>query len=262
MVSFQDLANNMQAATITSAALGVVSVVLTLSGLRWDKNISSRQHEHTILSERYADFYDHRPRPRDWNFYSLVPDLKLDRDLKRRHERLLTRSRRANDLDGYRYDRGCEFADKWVSSVGAMAHELSRTDRVPLRRFLQTYHLTLIREGSIALPFIVTMASNDKLGPTEMDRAACGVALMELAASYNSIARQQRSPVYFDVKGLPPIGPVVRAPHRRNHLARNAQDLLCRKLRLHEWRIRAARRRLDQLAADLRSSAAPPNTVS
>jgi hypothetical protein len=251
-VSLHDLVNNVQAASITSAVLGMVGAVLNLSGLRWDKNISSRQHEHAILTERLAEFYDRRPRPHDWDFYSLVPDLKLDRDLKHRYERLLARSRRANNLDGSRYDRGCEFAARWVASVGAMAHELSRTDRVPLRAFLQTYHLTLIREGSIALPFIVCMASDGRLGPTETDHAACGVALMELAAWYNSVARQQRSPVYFDVKGLPPVGPVVREPSRRKQLVCDAQDLLCRKLRLRERRVRSARRRLACLAAGLR----------
>jgi hypothetical protein len=256
-VSLNDLANNVPAASITSAVLGMVGAVLTLSGLRWDKNISSRQHEHTILTERLAEFYDRRPRPHDWDFYSLVPDLKLDRNLKERSERLLARSGRARDLDGSRYDRGCEFAGKWVASVGSMAHELSRTDHVSLRAFLQTYHLTLIREGSIALPFNVCMASDGRLGSTEMDHAACGVALMELAASYNSIARQQRSPVYFDIKGLPPVGPVVREPRRRDQLVRNVQDLLCRKLRLREWRVRAARRRLDRLAADLQVSVPP-----
>jgi hypothetical protein len=261
VVSFQELANSAQAAGITSAVLGVLGAVLTLSGLRWDKNISSRQHEHAILSDRIVEFYDLRPHPRDTNFYSLVPDLKLDRDLNKRHEGLLARSRRASGLDGSRYDQGCEFAVGWVKSVGAMAHELSRTDGVPLRRFLQTYHLTVIREGSIAFPFIVCMARDGNLDSTLMDHAACGLALMELAASYNSIARQQRSPVYFDVKGLPPVGPVVRAPRRRNHLVRNAQDLLCRKLRLRERRVRTVRRRLDRLAADLRTSATPPILV-
>lgn len=61
-----------------------------------------------------------------------------------------------------------------------MAHELCRTDHVPLRRFLQTYHLTVIREGSIAFPFIVCMARDGKLDSTLMDHAACGLALMEL----------------------------------------------------------------------------------
>jgi hypothetical protein len=261
VVSLHELVNSVQAASVTSSVLGLIGAVLTLSGLRWDRNISSRQYEHTILSDRMSEFYHHRPRPTEWNFYALVPGLKLDGTLKKRHLRLLARSRRAGELDDSRYGRGCEFATGWVKSVGAMAHELCRTDHVPLRRFLQTYHLTVIREGSIAFPFIVCMARDGKLDSTLMDHAACGLALMELAASYNSIARQQRTPVYFDVKGMPPVGPVVRAPHRRNRLFRNVQDLVFRKLRLREWRVRAVRRRLDRLVADLDASAALPSPV-
>ena len=234
--------------TAASIVSGILAIVLAALG--WDslnatqvaKRIQERRTLETLRKGSYVS------RPTGPSYYSFVPDLALRRRYRRRRTRLLTRAQIARDLTPERYAEGCAFARQWIATVGAFAVDAGVHERVALRRFLRTHHLGLIREGMIALPFIVAMRAADELDGLERRRAAWGLALVELAAFYNSVARQQRQAVYFStVDG--PFGPVVRPPrwYRRPLLA--FQDRLLVDLRLRRWRWWIAERRIERLAS-------------
>lgn len=107
-----------------------------------------------------------------------------------------------------------------------MARAAAVDEQVPLRRFLRTHHLAIIREGMIVLPFVLLMAAREDLDAEEIDRAAWGLAFVELAAFHNSLARQQRRE-RRDPRAASPLPAterrVRRAPHGdRRHIMRGA----------------------------------------
>lgn len=242
------IANNAVLASFVAAVLSLVSAFLGLDALRWEGRIRVRHREHEVRARLVSEHYDQRPRGTE--LYAFAPLLALRRPMRRRFHRLAARSRIAGGLPVVQYEQGCELALRWVSTVGVMAKLACYREQVPLRRFLQTYHLGVIREGSLALPFVVCLARTGRLTPEGLDHAAAGVALMELAARYNSLARQQRQPVYFLSKtDAAPLGPVVRAPRRLRLLWLTPLDLVSKSLRLRPYRIALARRLVSRLAA-------------
>ena len=199
---------------------------------------------------RYPSTYKHRPHDPD-DYEILVPALALT-GTGQSLDRLLERALLALDLPTSTYAYGRAYAVLWCSTVGQLARRARRDKRLPLRRFLQTFHLGIIREASLALPFVLCEVSRQSLGTDELEDAACGLALMELAAFYNSLARQQRDPVLFAASSAhPAFGPLLQAPSRGAEWGFDILDRFYRGIRLREWRIRRAWDTLDSLGKEL-----------
>ncbi len=232
------------AASVVGLVLALIAVLLAGVAEHMNAIQVDRVEERETLDRLIASFYSHRPTGDP--LYSFAPDLALRRRLRWRSRRLVERTVLAASLDSQRTDRGCELARSWVHSVGAMARAAAVDEQVPLRRFFRTHHLAVIREGMIVLPFLLLMAARDELGPEEIDRAAWGLAFVELAAFYNSLARQQRQAVYFRAQDVT-MGPVLRAPRLWRRPLLNLLDRVLRDLRLRHWRRRVAGRRIARL---------------
>ena len=241
----------------SEAAAGVAAGVLALLGLfvsadsvRWEAQKKARQKERAAL-ERLRSLYDGNPYSAPQ--YDRWPSiLALATPSRQRRARLLGRSRVALNLTGPEQVEGCALTRTWIDSVGAMAWGACFHEAVPLRRFLQTNHLAVIRQGSLALPFIVCMLRRAELTAEETDRAAAGLALMELAAHYNSVSRVQRDAVYFSVGGNAlALGPVVRAPRRGTRWLLNIVDSCSPQMPLRGRRVKKTRKLLTRLSKAL-----------
>jgi hypothetical protein len=236
--------DSLNAASVVGLALALVAIILAGVAEHMNAIQVARVMERSALEKLIDEFYSLRPTGDQ--LYGFVPDLALRRRIRWRSRRLTERSVLAARLDPHRLALGCELARRWVDSVGAMAHAASIDEEVPLRRFLRTYHLAVIRDGLLVLPFLFLMAGRDELDAEQIDRAAWGLALVELAAFYNSLARQQRQAVYFHVQAVT-MGPVLRAPRLWKRPVLSILDRLFAGLPLRHWRRLTAGRRLTRL---------------
>jgi hypothetical protein len=90
-------------------------------------------------------------------------------------------------------------ATQWMERAGEVAQLASRRSSHGLRAFLQTFHLSLIREGSIVEPVLISQLARGEwpgslpVGSLSLYQAA--LAMTDLARAYNAIARQQRDVV-------------------------------------------------------------------
>lgn len=228
-------------AAITAGLLSIVFAALTIVSQRIEALQVVRLEERQTLDDLISTYYAQRPTGA--GAYALAPALRIRRRIRLRNRRLLERSLIASSLEQEAIDLGCEYAFDWILTVGSTAREAALVEGVPLRRFLRTYHLGIIREGMIALPFVILMGSRGDLTDEQMDTAAWGLALVDHAAFYNSLARQQRQAVYFHSGGLA-MGPVLRSPRAWRRPILGLLDRLMTDLRLPRWRKWSAERRV------------------
>lgn len=216
------------AATVTASVLTILFSAFSLDRPHWERKFTINAKEHEIRSTLIQRYYRNRPR----NLYSLVPHLALRTPIERRRDRFRLRAERAAALPEPLRSEAVLAARAWIGTVGALAEEAARS-RADLRPFLGTYHLGVIREGVIAVPIAMSMMARRELTAEEEDRLGWGLALVELAATYNSRARQQRRPIYFTNTGHEaPIGPVLRAPGKGRRRLYDLMELFERPLRL------------------------------
>ncbi|MDN3351971.1 hypothetical protein [Actinomadura sp. DC4] len=227
--------NEVDAAAVATGLISLVLAFLSLDTPRWERSVATSAKDHTVRLDLTERFYKNRPL----ELYQLVPHLALRTPIGRRRDRFRLRADKAAKLPEPLRAEAVLAARKWIETVGALAEAASRS-RVDLRPFLGTYHLGVIREGVIAVPIAMSLMARDELSPEEIDRLSWGLALVELAAAYNSRARQQREAIYFAAKGHePPIGPVLRAPgkwERRVYDFRERFDRPLRIPRYGRWR--------------------------
>ena len=244
VTALQALVHNEAAASIVGTLLAVTLAVLALDGPRWDRKIRSRLAEREVCDRLDTEFYGHRPGPA---LYEFVPALALGEDLSSRRERMAARAVSVAVLSHEQRDVGVEMALQWIATVGAFARSAAEEESISLRRFLQTHHLGIVREGSVMLPFIVYLLSRDALNEDQVYDASWGLALVELAGVYNWLARQQRQPIYFRARGdCPPYGPLSRRPPFLKFVYLRIRDRTPHALRLPAWRRRFAERSLRQ----------------
>lgn len=249
-MSARALLDSPAAASVVAGVLSVVLSLLGLDGPRWDARFAPRLDERERLQLLLRTHYLGRPGK---DLYGFVPDLALRRPMAGRARRLAERLRLAEALPPGRYEQGCSLARQWLATVGEFARAAAVEEELPLRQFLQTYHLGVLREGLVALPFVMSLHHRDALSDAERDQAAWGLALIEAAARYNSLAPHQRQAVYFlDSAGLGPAGPIVRPPPRWLGPALTARNRLQPGLRLRQLRHRVlAERRLRRVPSRL-----------
>ena len=248
--------NDDKLATIVGLLLSLIIIALSLDAPKWDARVVRRQTEHDAIRRLYRELYARRPTGPD--VYRFVRLVGLSESIRRRQARLNARTAIAQELPEMDFRAGCSIALAWIDTVGEMAL-IAHRERRPLRRFMQTFHLGVIREALLALPFVACLYARGELTRKQITRAAAGIALMDLAAFYNSVARQQREAIFF--KGdneLEPLGPIVNPPSRITLPSYAVLDRTMRSLRLPSWRVRAARRRLIKIAESLQRAATPP----
>lgn len=252
-------------AGVVGAVITAVGFALGLSPLHWEAGFGRRLQLHQTLEELRRKRYDGQAnRDLGERFESHGKALRgiydFDRLLalrssapRNRTARLAERVELVDQLSASEIDFGYELAARWVALTGRFARAATVEQGlrpVPLRPFLQTYHLQLIREGALVEPFLVHRMTR---GGVLEDDAVWGLALMDLARSYNSIARQQRDPVVFEVAHTQDVPAVVcAAPHRAFRRALTVIDFCSPGFRLYRWRYVWARRRVRRALASLR----------
>ena len=224
------------------ALVGLIAIRPALDESRWQIRINQRAREYDDLATMRDSSYNQRPTD---PLYAIAPYLALGRSVWMRRNRLAARARQAADLPSETGELGIRLAREWLCSVGYFSRSAGLERQIALRRFLQTNHLNIIREGSICLPFIIVAMTNGQLNREEEELAEWGVALLDLAAFYNSLARQQRQAIYMDVPGIDiPVGPIVNGPRRITLIYYTALDHLMKNLAMSPKHGKRARRKL------------------
>jgi hypothetical protein len=92
----------------------------------------------------------------------------------------------------------------------------------------------------------MTLVAEDTLEDQDVRDAAWGLALLDLAISYNSRPRQQREAVYF--RDMLDVGPIMRPPPLWRRPMLTLADMVSPDLRLRHWRYTLAHRRIQSLS--------------
>lgn len=234
MSSLPEILNEVDYAAVATGCITVVLTLLSLDAPHWERKMAARARDHEIRVTLIDRFYTNRPL----KLYELVPHLALGTPIKHRPDRYRMRADKAAELPEPLRTEAPGLARKWLETIGAFAEEAARS-KIDLRPFLGTYHLGVVREGVIAVPIAISMMARKELSREEIYRLSYGLALVELAADYNSRARQQRESIYFAAKGQdePPIGPVLRAPGKWSRRRYDILERFDRPLRIRgRWR--------------------------
>lgn len=232
-------------ASFVTAVLSILIVLITqLDEFRWGRKWTARREDRNLRTSLVSEFYETRPtRP----LYDLVPQMALERPLSNRIQRFQLRAARLDAEDFVGGKEAEAVARGWIASVGAFAQAVAR-DRLPLRMFLATYHLGVMREGAVAVPIAARLLAAGELSADERERLYWGMALLDLAGDYNSIARQQRGSVYYEERQhQPPIGPVRVPPSRWSRPINDVRDIVSSSFYLRRWRYVRSRRWLVRL---------------
>lgn len=249
MIFISALLEDASLAGFVSAVLSILIVIVSQLdeyrwGRQWDRKRTQRDRRRALVVAYYA----RRPtRP----IYDLVPHMALARPISDRRKRFASRARTLDAADERMADQADRIARQWLGSVGEFARRSSE-ERLPLRVFLATYHLGVMREGAVAVPIAARLLAAGQLSHHESEQLFWGMALLDLAGDYNSIARQQRQAVYYEEVGHhPPIGPVRVPPSRLELPLLNLRDVISTRFVLRRWRYWVSKRWLNELAANL-----------
>ena len=239
-------------ANIISSLLAISTGMLGFIIFRSDYLGSRRQYQKEQRVRLDIDLYKKRPTK---DFYNLVPFTALTSSVDR-SQRDFLRAIIVLELKTSRretYDEGIRLTKQWLDTVGELAVLFNKM-RLPLRPFLQTYHLGIIREGSLAHPFLINLIAEENMNALQLKQARAGAALVKLARTYNSLARQQRDDVFFPSSEYgSKFGPIQYSPNGPMKIVLGLFDRILRSLRLKRWRIRLEGKRLSKSARNLAS---------
>lgn len=194
---------------VAAAAVGIPLALISIESLRWTRRAAELERERASVQRLYSERYKARPTS---DVYPFASPFALRRRVRTRRSRFAQRAQLARGLPTSEYDRGERLAREWLATVGQFAKSAA-IERVPLRRFMQTYHLGVIREGLLVSPILINEFASERLDEQDQLLAFWGMALVELAARYNSLAPQQRQAVFADSEGIT-YGPLLRYPSR------------------------------------------------
>jgi hypothetical protein len=247
--------HSIDAAAIGTGVLGVIVAALGLEPLRWPAGLERREHFYRTMAALVDRHYS--ASRQGWlALYRFTDALTLPTSAGGRgSRRLAARVVLVDQLSPALRAEGCELARLWARAMGEFARSATLTERrLPLRPFLQTYHLSVIREGALAEPFLVwSLLTGDPGLDMELDGdVPAALALRDAATAYNSVAAQQREPVTFKPSGSgQSVGVIQHAPRGWTVPIRNAQDRLSPTFRIRPWTYHTyvARRRVRRAMA-------------
>jgi hypothetical protein len=203
VVTFTTLLNSTWVTAL--AALSAAAAATRLPSLVWNARFKTRASEHRRMTRLVNDGYvmgrkewvptgSERPGA---SIYDFVDVLNLGHSAPRRSaSRLVSRVLRIDQMAHEQRSSGCSLAMAWAQGVSEFARKMTLEERLSLRPFLATFHLTVIREGALSEPFLVWALVRGEL-PLDMEDVRMALALRDLARAYNSVAAQQREEVTF-----------------------------------------------------------------
>ncbi len=251
-----DYLNDPVIAGLVGVGLAILAGVINVRAVRWQWRFNGRADDRERIDELVDRFYSEEIR-RPWNdLYKFVGDLALSQQggVNKMHK-LVARVRAVDRMDSDRRDVACMAAGVWARSVGALAKNVALQDKLPLRTFLATYHIMVIRHGALAEPFLL-WAWQHRNHPADhtFEQVCWALALRDLAVAYNSVARQQREPVAFQTTGAERRPYVVVQPPASGLLLLSLASLIARWFRLWPWRYWLARRHVRRVMSFLMES--------
>jgi hypothetical protein len=216
----------------TAAITGAVTWRLT----RWSGRIGDRERaykQHKI----YANYYEYRKPPKG-SLYDYIEKLAINR-IELNPENTAERAIRVTQLPRQELEEISTFALKWLDGAGRVAEEADKEDSHGLRTFMQTFHLSVIREASIVEPVYVAQTAlatwPGELSNEQLKRINLGLALNDLAREYNSVAAQQRELVLFtQTDSMGRHFTLVERPPKWRIPLLNARDRMKRSFKLSE----------------------------
>jgi len=233
-------------AGVAAAAVAIPLALVSIESLRWTRRAAERERERTSVGRLYSELYKNRPTA---DLYPFASPLALRRRIRSRRSRFAERALLARELPPSDYASGERLSREWLGTVGKFAKQAA-FERVPLRRFMQTYHLGVIREGLLVSPLLISEFARGHLDEEDESLAFWGMALVELAARYNSLAPQQRQAVFAENAGIT-YGPLLLHPSRLAVPYWTAKDRISPRLVLRRRNLRSARRLYRAAAARL-----------
>lgn len=228
-----------RAVIILDIALALVGAILASDGPHWIRRYGNARTEDKIVAQ-YLQFYKARPTTRMiLPLYRALADVSEEAAQTSQRERLRLRVLRALEFEGELKNVSECHARKWLESVGQFARHMA-IEKVDLRGFLGTYHLSILRDGAGIIPVAISLELQNKLDDIGTEWLYWGVALFALAVRYNSAVRFQRGAVFVEDEEEGVVyGPIVRPPEKTLILWYSAYGSLKRpyKLgRIARWR--------------------------
>jgi hypothetical protein len=251
------LINSASIAGIVGAVLGFGLAWINVPSSRWERRFNANKRNFRFLEKLESEHYGRRS---SGPLYAYVSLLSLqDNTLNTQSiQRLIARIEKvANHMTKSELEPGCATALNWATEVGTFARSANQKRGFPLRSFLQTNHLAVIRDAALAEPFLLWQLSTQRPQMDGEDRelVCWALALASLARSYNSTARQQREAVSFERK--PPDfidhGEIVRSPSVYSRPFLNIRDVMSPRFRLRRRRFQSSSQRLTALTNDVRA---------
>jgi len=235
--------NSTQFAEIFGGVLAVATLYVGWWFSHSDLKVAQRNTWRNRIRELEHDSYAKRDSK---SLYRAVDSMALDgvTNYRRLQER---NGARLNHIEEIRkshpdiYQEALENAKNWVTQVGIFA-EAAHREKLPLRAFMQTNHLALIRESALALPWLIV---ERRVTGAAVDQRLFNyaAAISDLAKCYNEMARQQRQPVYFSADEFHgPYGPICKRPSLLRRGFWNIARLFFPNLRLNSLRVAITQR--------------------
>ncbi len=238
----RDLLTNQVAGGAVAMVLGVVLALITRSS-GWHAQFQRSAWSHGVVGDLVAAGY--ADRNGHGLLYDFVEDLRLGSDAeegsaRKDAQRTVDRVELVSAMSPSRRAEALGCANHWAVSVGGFARSAA-SEKVPLRAFLQTYHLGVIREAALAEPLLIWERSSSPVPHTEAsdEEWLWALSLRDLAVEYNWTAPWQRRAVSFTGD---PTREVLRAPGWLLCTVGDAANIV-RGFRITRSRYRRARRR-------------------
>jgi hypothetical protein len=236
-----------------SFALLVVSLLanaIEWRHTRWVNQLTAKVKDYKDL-EAASTIYKSRAEEKR-TLYDFVRPLTITTH-STKEEDMLQRLRNFQALPEIARREAIHRSELWLSAAGRVSIDGANGNSIRLRQFFQTFHLSVIREGSIAEVVLVSQLA-DGLLRDDSDRERLreyfrAIALTDLAKKYNCIAKQQRKDVAFTQVSLSGERLLVSAAPRTWSLLLNIQDRFMPAFRLTEREITAATQRVENCVA-------------
>lgn len=220
----------------------------------WNNHLYFRVKDYEDLETASAQYKKRAEASR--TLYDLVRPLTIAAHSESQSD-LFQRIRQFRSLPDVAQSDGLARCERWLEAAGRVGFASSRRGGAHLRQFLQTFHLSVIREGSIAEVLLVSgLANGTLIGERDepgLELYFRAIALSDLAKRYNSIAKQQRNDVTFTQVSISGERLVAWPAPSTSPIFLNIQDRLSPSMKLTEKRIAAVKKRLNESATILKA---------
>jgi hypothetical protein len=179
-------------------AVGIIVNFVTWRGIKWKLRLQMNVDDYKDLEAASAAYRQRASS--NHTVYELIAPLTI-KIHSEAETNLVRRVLQYRSLPKDFQELAVERSDAWLAAARLVGESGARRRGANLRPFLQTFHLSVIREGSIAEVVLISQLL-DQIQDSEAEGEllkgnARAIALTELARKYNNVAKQQRSDVTF-----------------------------------------------------------------